>query len=225
MRAAIFVAVSALLAFVVAPSCVVQHRSQDFACTTSDTCATGRSCINGYCVEGSNAIDAPGGSGTDAQQGGSDAGSGGSCPKPCTSCPTANTCLINCDLDAATCDSKITCPAGYSCTIKCNTAGACRAGIDCTNGSACDIECTGDPSCSGIECGSGACDVECTGGSSCRSGPDVGSVGVDCGSSCACVVNCTGTNSCNTGAVTCPQLCTSGSGCEDTSLDCNTCQP
>jgi hypothetical protein len=221
MKSVIVVALSTLLAIAIA-SCLITDRSQNFACTSTSMCATGRTCVAGFCVEGNGVpMDAP--VVIDGMMITPDSPES-SCPPACTTCDiTHMTCTIDCKT-SGTCGSAVTCPTGYACNIECNGPGACRSGVDCTNATACEIECSGDLSCSGIECGSGACDVSCSGSDSCRVGTQT--TGVDCMSSCDCVVSCTGAESCVD--VTCPTGCETGTlptGCEDTSPDCtSTCQ-
>jgi hypothetical protein len=219
---AVFVA---FVAFAIATSCSVQHRSQDFACTDPSQCATGRTCINGFCVDNSPA-DAATGDGNLPGDGNSPfPDAPGSCPQPCTSCDLGSmTCTIDCLLDPTVCASEVDCPPGYKCNILCNDNNACTAGVHCDQATACVINCTGKSSCADVVCGPGACTIACSGSDSCTS--DNAGDAIDCSTSCACEVTCTGQRSCF-GTVACPDGCnsvsTNGVGCEDTTSGCNSC--
>jgi hypothetical protein len=216
---------AAFAAFVIATSCAVQHRSQDFACTTSDQCATGRMCINGFCVDNSPA-DAAKDDGVVGSDGKAKPDAAVSCPPQCTSCDVATkVCTIDCNTHPAICAAEVVCPIDYTCNIECNAGSACSAGVNCAQAKACTLECSGKSSCSGVMCGPGACTVTCSGSASCAG--NNGGDAINCSSSCACSVMCTGTESC-LGVVDCPIGCASvssggGIGCQDTTANCNTC--
>ncbi len=189
-------------------SCSIQHRSDQYACTTTTDCQDGRICDNGYCVV-AGSIDAARPS--DAPKPGGDASN---CPPGCSTCNVQlKTCTINCQLTS--CTNTVTCPAGYKCDIMCNTDNSCRNGINCQQAASCTIACGGKESCQNVQCGPGPCAVSCTGGASCR--------GVDCNNSCACDVVCTGLQSCGD-AIQCTSLaCRSGSGCSSAAAFCHSC--
>jgi len=202
-------AIAALVA-----GCSVSHRSGDYACTSTAECATGRSCIDGFCVL-NGSIDAPGNPHRDAPKVQPDAPE--QCPTGCTSCNVAaKTCTIDCSAASSNgCASQVTCPTGYNCTILCNVANACKSGVDCTLSSQCAITCSGQGSCRTVECGIGPCDVMCSGGNSCR--------GVACNSSCACDVTCTGNLACSEGIQCTSSACISGLGCTSVPAFCHSC--
>jgi len=203
--AVIGVIIGGVLAALVAggTSCGINHKSDEYACTTSAQCNSGRKCVEGFCTI-SGPPDAPK---RDAANG---------CPTGCTSCNVAQkTCTVDCSL--TNCDAALTCPAGYHCDFQCKGDNACRNGINCGAAASCTIECTGTSSCRNIACGPGPCDVSCTGAQSCRS--------VACGASCACDVTCIGPGSCIA-----PITCTSpgcinagGSGCTSVPAFCHSC--
>ena len=209
MKAAVVWFVLAVLA-----GCSVSHKSQEFACTHSNDCAShpGTVCDNGFCVVPST-IDAPGMKmdGPRPPDGG-----GNNCPTGCTSCNVQQkTCTIDCNA-GANCNNSVQCPAGYHCDIKCDTDNACRNGVSCVGGASCTVECSGQSSCRNVECGTGPCDVTCSAQDSCR--------GVSCNNSCACDVLCTGQQSCTSGTVTCTSLlCQSGAGCSSVMAGCHSC--
>lgn len=201
-------------AFVIAillAGCSVRHESEQYACTDTLQCETGRVCDNGYCVI-KGTIDAP----TTPKDARTDApGGGDNCPPGCTSCSvSAHTCTIDCSA-GANCQNTVTCPQGYACEIKCNTDNACRNGVNCQLGTECNVTCSGKSSCQGVACGSGPCDVTCSGTQSCK--------GVACESSCACDVSCTGLQACQ--GVECSSFaCKLGLGCTSQSDVCHSCQ-
>lgn len=130
------------LAALSATSCLVNRRSETYACTSNSDCDNDRSCENGYCVEDP-------------------------CPSPCSSCDlTDRTCQIECSANKPCGDVK--CPVGFRCTIQCSNANAC-GNIDCAEGNGCDITCGGGLSCQGINCGANACDITCNGTAACPS--------------------------------------------------------
>ena len=191
--------------------CEVNHKSDQYACTTNADCSAGRTCNEGSCIV-VGSIDASGGT-ADAPR--PDSGNNNGCPAQCTSCNTAQkTCTVNCT--QTNCKQALACPAGYNCTFLCNGDDTCRQGINCLNASACTIECSGKSSCEQVRCGPGPCDVSCSGPSSCRD--------VLCGSSCACDVTCTGNQSCADGIVCTSLACrTSFRGCTSEPLTCHSC--
>jgi hypothetical protein len=190
-------------------SCSIDHRSDQYACTTTNDCKDGRVCDNGYCIV-AGSIDAPR---LDGPKPGGDANN---CPAPCTTCNLQQkTCTVNCQ--QANCSGPIACPAGYRCDIQCNTENACRSGIDCKQAASCNIECSGRQACEDVVCGPGPCDVGCSGPASCRD--------ISCSNSCACDVTCTGNQSCQSG-IQCTSLAcrsTSGSGCTSVPAFCHSC--
>ncbi len=195
--------------FIVATSCNIQHRSDEFACTRNIDCDPGRVCSNdGFCILASS-IDA---AKTDAPRM-TDAGP--TCPPGCTSCNvTDKTCTINCAMTNCV-GTAVVCPAGYKCDILCNTDSSCRTAVNCRQAASCNIECSGTQSCRNVACGLGPCDVSCSGPSSCRN--------VACGSSCACDVTCSGNQSCQDGIVCTSFQCDTGSGCTSAKTLCETC--
>ena len=214
-----------VLALVVAGSCSIKHSSEQYECETNGDCADlgeNRVCSEGLCV-------VPGGGG------GKDASVDASrvdappidgpplvCPPQCTSCNLEKKeCNVDCanDPDPTTCASQITCPAGFSCAIKCNSASSCRMGISCAAATACKIECSGFGSCRNVQCGPGACDVNCSGSQSCGGAT---SGGISCGQSCACDVTCGTSANCFNVTCTKPQ-CDIGRGCSSEPATCDTC--
>ncbi len=198
--------------------CSIAHRSQEFACMTTADCTGGRTCDDGFCVDGSGGppsdartidashiIDAP--RQVDAA----------TCPGICTSCDlSSGTCDIDCSQSSScTGSTPVECPPGFACTIECSTFDACRS-LSCVGAASCTIECSGQNSCHAVECGSGACQVTCDGPESCH--------GVACGESCACDVQCGATASCS--SVICSmELCSDGQGgCSSSEFpECDTC--
>lgn len=193
----------------VATSCSINHRSDQYACTSTADCDNGRVCDNGFCIV-AGSIDAPR---MDAPKPGGDANN---CPPGCSSCNvTQKTCTINCQLTS--CSNTVTCPAGYKCDILCNTDNACRNGINCQLSTSCSVECSGKQSCQNVQCGPGPCDVACSGPASCR--------GVSCNNSCACDVTCTGNQSCED-TIQCTSIAcrsTNGLGCTSVPTFCHSC--
>lgn len=192
MRTAVLL--TALIA--VATACAIDRRSDDFACSSSRDCNSGRSCIDNVCVLG--VVDAA------------------PCPSNCSSCDvSARTCTIDCA--TANCAARVVCPAGWACNVKCNAENSCRNGVSCANTTSCSVECLGKSSCQDVVCGAGKCTVDCSGEQSCRN--------VACGSSCACDVTCGGSSSCR-GQLLCTQpTCgtLNPRGCSSVSLLCHTC--
>ncbi len=86
---------------------------------------------------------------------------GAGCPAPCTSC-NAGECVVDCSL--TDCESAVTCPQGFSCTVLCNKNRACRESfILCPETYACKIVCSDVEACeeTQITCDTGVCDLEC----------------------------------------------------------------
>ncbi|HTR50722.1 MAG TPA: hypothetical protein VMJ10_08450 [Kofleriaceae bacterium] len=201
---------SMVAAIVIASSCSVDHRSDEYACVSQSQCTGGRLCMQGYCIV-PGAIDAarPDGRGSSGSDGGN------ACPSACTSCNVAQkSCTIDCSVTS--CTGTVTCPIGYSCDVKCDTASSCDNGVSCVGATSCTVECSGKASCRNVECGNGPCDVQCSGAQSCR--------GVSCNTSCSCAVECTGLSSCPAGTVECTSIgCDDGSGCTATPAFCHSC--
>jgi hypothetical protein len=197
---------TSLAAALLAGSCSVSHRSDEYACTKQSDCTGGRVCANNFCVV-PGSIDAP--ASIDAFR--------GNCPTPCTSCNlAAKTCTIDCTLTSACVSGAVTCPSGYACDIRCKPDGSCRNGVNCQLATSCTIDCAGTNACRSVQCGAGPCDVQCTGASSCR--------GVSCGASCACDVVCTGNQSCSD-VIQCTSTgCINGSGCTSVPAFCHSCK-
>jgi hypothetical protein len=197
-----------------AAGCSVNHRSGDFTCERQADCATGRACIEGFCValqadasvqDANVVIDAPP---PDANL----------CPTQCTSCSNdAKTCTIDCRLNGGACNGPVKCPEGWNCNVLCSTTNACRSGITCPADRSCNITCSGRMSCAKFECGSGPCNVDCTGMESCTE--------LSCGKACACDITCVTTAACN--GLTCKsEDCALQRGCTSLSLPttvCNSC--
>lgn len=201
--------ISVVIGALALAACSINHRSDQYACSSSADCDNGRVCDNGFCVV-AGSTDAPR---NDGKPPGGDANN---CPAPCTSCNIQQkTCTIDCQ--TANCTNTVTCPAGYNCDIRCNVDNSCRNGINCQLSGGCNIECSGKQSCQNVECGSGPCDVGCSGAASCR--------GVSCNNSCACDVLCTGSQSCPEG-IQCTSIgCrgTNGIGCTSVPAFCHSC--
>lgn len=182
-------ALGMLAALVVAStSCLVDRKTEEFACASTAECTDGRVCTGGFCIQGGVLPDAnpdtPG------------------CPAPCDACDLAlETCTVDCSA-ADNCDA-VTCPAGFACDITCS-GNACDD-IDCTAAASCTINCDGANACGNVTCGPGTCDVTCNGNQAC----DV----VDCRDACECDVDCDAGADCQ--AAMCP-IPTSGAGdCTD----------
>ncbi|MFT3696899.1 MAG: hypothetical protein QM831_27405 [Kofleriaceae bacterium] len=207
-----------LLCFALVMGCSITHRTNDYACTTSSDCNSGRVCDNGFCVvSGSELVDAPTGTHPDAPKN-NDGGQQNNCPPGCTSCnTTTKQCVIDCSASNANCDGQVTCPAGWYCDVKCDIDNSCRAGVECAGTTGCRVECSGKGSCQDVQCGTSRCDIECSGPQSCRDT-------IECNQSCGCDVSCTGAQSCPDGAVDCTSVAcigTSGKGCSSTSQVCH----
>ena len=206
-----------VLAAVTAGSCSIKHQSEQYECDTTADCVDlgdGRVCSEGLCVVPGGgtkdaAVDAPSSkkdAAVDAQA---------ACPPQCTSCNAGNKeCVIDCQQNPQACMGQMACPAGYACTIKCNTSSSCRNGINCLQAAACTVECTGSFACRNVACGAGPCDVTCSGNNSCS--------GISCGSSCACDVKCGDNASCFNVICTSP-FCDTGLGCSSQPTTCDTC--
>jgi hypothetical protein len=201
-----------------AAGCSVSHRSGDFTCERQMDCASGRTCIDGFCVAPQADASVPGDARVliDAAPP-SDANL---CPSVCTSCSNdTTTCNIDCQRNGGACNGPIKCPEGWDCNVLCSTINSCRNGVTCPAGRPCNITCSGRMSCSKFACGSGACAIECTGLDSCTD--------LSCGTACACDITCGISASCN--GLTCKsEDCTLRRGCTSLSLPttlCNTCFP
>lgn len=131
----------AIAALVVASSCLVNRRSEDFECTSQAQCdPLGRVCTEGFCVKPD-------------------------CPDGCDTCdPVAMSCGIDCSTSNK-CGGTVSCPAGYDCTIQCTGVNACND-IRCEDGArSCAITCSGNNACDNITCAGGAaCTVTCSDG-------------------------------------------------------------
>lgn len=214
------------VALALAAGCSVSHRSGDFACSSDQRCAEGRTCVDGFCVfpADSGAVDTP-------------SGDAAVCPSQCTSCNTAQkTCVIDCAINNGACNQAVTCPTGWNCNVLCSIANQCNSGVFCDNattctiacgrqtcktvtcgGGACNVTCSGNASCSSIGCGLGACNVNCSGNGACGA--------VSCGLACACDVTCR-LGSCLPADVTCKPGCTTTAApqvCTSTPTGCNSC--
>ena len=212
----------------VSADCSVNHRSGEFACTTTADCPAGRTCQDAFCVvpgggsgSGSDTIDAgviPDGAKLDANMPPVDAGD--VCPAICTSCdPSTHACTIDCSVDGrCSTQSQVTCPVGFFCNIDCSPDGSCH-NVACTGSLGCTIACTGQNSCRTATCGSGPCDVDCSGDASCRT--------VTCADSCQCDVTCPVNNDCL--FVTCSAVVCQNpldGGCSSSNANsCQSCQP
>ena len=138
--AAITLACAALAA-----SCFVHRSSDDYVCSTSDDCRSGRICDQGFCVVAATA----------------------GCPAQCSSCNAADmSCRIDCTANKPC--GNVQCPIGWDCNLRCNNAGACGE-VDCTFARSCNVDCSGAVSCGALRCGAGACDVRCSGAGACPS--------------------------------------------------------
>jgi hypothetical protein len=202
------------LAFVLAGSCAIDHRSGAFECTKTADCDPPRTCSDGLCVLPGGAIDAPAG---DAKRDGPLPPDAFLCPSQCTSCnPARMECIIDCAA-GANCNNQVVCPEGWNCNIKCNTTDSCRGGINCLASDSCTIACTGTRSCRNTFCGPGPCNVTCAASQACQT--------TNCDPSCACDVKCTNGAACT--ATTCSLFqCSTdfGRGCSSTqSASCDTC--
>lgn len=202
-----------LLALALVAGCSVNHRSGDFACEKQADCASGRNCIDGFCVatqadasvQDSMPIDA--GPAIDANL----------CPMQCTSCALdSKTCNIDCARNGGACNGPVRCPDGWACNVLCSTNSSCRNGVTCPEGRSCNITCSGRASCNKFTCGSGPCNVDCTGLNSCTD--------LSCGSACACDITCAISAACT--GLTCKldKECMQDRGCTSASLPiCNSC--
>jgi hypothetical protein len=217
------------LAFALAGSCAIDHRSGAFECAKTADCEAPRVCSDGLCILPAGTVDArPGDAPNDAID-------AAACPPQCTSCDVSKKqCVIDC-ASGADCNGPVTCPTGWSCDIKCNTPDACRSGINCQMSEGCDIQCTGSRACRNVTCGGGPCTLNCQARESCNGvtcGTDrcnvtcngIGSCNsVKCGQACACDVKCAD-GACVSNNITCtaPQ-CVSGRGCSSAPLFCDSC--
>ncbi|MBA2539763.1 MAG: hypothetical protein H0V17_09030 [Deltaproteobacteria bacterium] len=220
-----------------AGSCLVDRKSNEFACSTTTDCVDGRQCMSGFCIASDAPIVPP------CAENCTDLGgecveevcrftcTAASCPG-IVQCPADLPCEIGCT-DAGACGTGIACTTAASCTITC-ADGACQAPIDCgssacaitCNGTSCAgeircqqadrcvVACNGPNSCAAqILCGNGLCDIDCNGATSCAGG-------TACSNSCRCDVDCLGVGACGA-AATCPkQQCTEAAGCDPTNNGC-----
>ena len=197
-------------------SCTVNRKSEQFSCTDSQSCNGNRSCVNGFCVDNDDTIDAlPSGCNSTTKM----------CDFTCTTftpctgmCPAGFSCSYDCLMDGG-CPDDINCTEATSCTISCQ-AGHCQD-IHCGSAN-CDITCASiGGGCGDITCGSGSCKVQCSGNNACGN--------VTCNQSCECDVTGCDTSTC--GNLNCPSRgghCTtdgtSGMPCDSShSPSCNTC--
>ncbi len=138
---------------------------------------------------------------------------GGSC--------IGTTCVI-----VATGATRVNCPPGMGCQVRCETAGSCEQGVSCGTASSCDVRCIGAGACrsGGVDCsGAELCDVRCEGTAACEHGS--ASTSVNCRRS-TCSVTCTGTDACEDGIAastggTCTAHCCNG-GCAGGTATCTT---
>jgi hypothetical protein len=192
--------------------CSVSHRSGDFACERQADCATGRTCVDGFCVAPQADASVPGDASVLDAPPPPDANV---CPAVCTSCSVdTKTCNIDCQRNGGACNGPIKCPEGWDCNLQCSTINSCRNGVTCPAGRACNITCSGRMSCAKFMCGSGACTIDCIGSESCSE--------LSCGNACACDISCEPTASCN-GLMCKSEGCTQRRGCTSLELGCNTC--
>jgi hypothetical protein len=196
------------LAIAAGGSCSIDHRSDGFTtCDNQRDCPNNQVCTSGICQPPGVLVDAGpiDGSRPDAAV----------CPSQCTSCNLqTRTCKVDCAVSPATCNSAITCPAGFNCDIQCSTPNSCRQGIDCQDGESCNIVCKGSNSCRNVLCGEGPCKTDCSGVQACRN--------IACGNSCACDVTCAQQATCE--GVTCSEVqCDVFNGCSSQLPTCNTC--
>jgi len=211
-----------VLAAVAVSSCSINHRSGQYECNTSNDCDDGRTCNGGLCV--AIGVDAPPGDGGLKKDAAIDAAD--ACPSQCTSCSAAGkVCTIDCAAGAVCTNAAVTCPAGWSCAVRCNTTNSCRSGVSCTGTLSCDVQCSGANSCRAVTCGPGRCNVSCTGSNSCRGSIMPPGPGVTCGPSCGCDVTCNPANGACANTVVCNKLqCDTGLGCSSTVFpSCSTC--
>lgn len=122
--------VAAVAMMIVAMSCLVDRRSDEFACEEDADCVGldgARECTDGYCTRAS-------------------------CPSICDGgCGPNKACTIECE-SPNECRNGVTCPSGYTCIFKCTE--------DCTPVSCplgCTVECADSTAdCGPINCGAGA---------------------------------------------------------------------
>jgi hypothetical protein len=130
-------------------SCLVNRRSEDYACDDEADCHDGRVCESGYCVRSGSCNPAE--RTCEFQC---------SASKPCgvIQCPTGFDCTIKCS-NANAC-GEIDCRTAGGCDISCAGSAACGA-ITC-GALACEIDCSGAASCGAVNCAdSCGCDVRC----------------------------------------------------------------
>jgi len=181
---------------VIAASCLIDRKSDDFECSPGDDCGAGRMCDQGFCVPEE-------------------------CPSVCNDgCDTiAMTCDVNCN-GVGECGA-VQCPAGYSCDISCSRMNACSV-VDCSIARDCQIQCSDRNACGSITCGSGACDIQCTDTDACGAINCGGSCACDVqcniGSQCSTMTCPMGT------ALPCTDDGTTATVCQsDTQAGCGTC--
>jgi hypothetical protein len=162
---------SAVLAFLLAGSCLLDRRSTDFECTQSTDCETGRVCEGGFCIRAS--LDCDG------------ARCSANCDDetPCGAlvCPAGFSCNFDCDSPGAC--TSIDCSEAAFCDIDCTAPNACGPVVCGRDGTGeCDIECTAQNACAGITCDDACkCDVDCDiGGDGCEQPSTCPATGVDC---------------------------------------------
>lgn len=192
---AIMLGCAALAALVA--SCFVHRASDDFACTTTDDCRSGRVCDQGFCVIAATA----------------------GCPAVCSSCDAEDlTCRIDCTANKPCGD--VMCPIGWDCTVHCNNPMACGA-IDCTIARACTVDCIGASACGALRCGAGPCDVRCAGNGACPSVDCAASC--SCDVSCNSQATDCPQMSCPRGIGPCTQDGSDGGACDSSEPGCGLC--
>ncbi|MGE5181155.1 MAG: hypothetical protein ACM31C_03790 [Acidobacteriota bacterium] len=157
------------LVLAVLAACTVSRKTDSLACTTSNDCNNGRTCIEGYCVTSA----------------------AGSCPTPCTSCTGTQ-----CNILVTSGGQDITCPAGFSCAINCSGDAAC-GDIVC-GPDQCSITCQGTAACGAINCASSCgCQVNCASGDCGANSCPTGRMGAACvNGSGLCSTSPVGCNGC-----------------------------
>ena len=121
------------------------------------------------------------------------------CPATCNGGCTGTTCIV------VPSGGGATCPAGFSCQVKCATGKACERTVTCAAGQPCVVECSTGKACDSLQIdGNGASSLclRCTNGKdACNS--------VTCSSVSFCTKVCTPGNACNS---TCDN-CTTAAAC------------
>lgn len=201
MKAAVLVVIAAAgLAALSVAGCSVHRVSDGFTCDPSGNgseCASGRSCVQGFCVE---------------------SGTTDSCPSQCTTCDSERSCRIDCT-PGKPC-GNVQCPPGYDCKIRCNNGGACGA-VDCALAHSCDVECSGSMACGNVNCGMHECTIQCTGALACPMIDCAASCSCDvsCTGSAACP-----SMACPMGILgPCTQNGSAGAPCDSTEAGCGVC--